>query len=53
MPEKWHGIKDVEIKYRQRYLDLIANESSRKVFGLRSKIIKALRDFFDKTSLWK
>jgi lysyl-tRNA synthetase class 2 len=48
MPEKWHGIKDVEIKYRQRYLDLIANESSRKVFGLRSKIIKALRDFFDK-----
>lgn len=48
MPEKWHGIKDVEIKYRQRYLDLIANESSRKVFALRSKIIKALRDFFDK-----
>ncbi|MFP3159393.1 MAG: lysine--tRNA ligase [Hydrogenobaculum sp.] len=48
MPEKWHGIKDVEIKYRQRYLDLIANESSRKVFTLRSKIIKALRDFFDK-----
>ncbi len=48
MPEKWHGIKDVEIKYRQRYLDLIANESSRKVFVLRSKIIKALREFFDK-----
>jgi len=36
MPEKWHGIKDVEIKYRQRYLDLIANESSRK--SLRFKI---------------
>jgi len=48
MPEKWHGVKDVEIKYRQRYLDLIANESSRKVFALRSKVIKALRDFFDK-----
>lgn len=48
MPEKWHGIKDVEIKYRQRYLDLIANEHSRHVFALRSKIVRALREFFDK-----
>lgn len=48
LPEKWHGLKDVEIRYRQRYLDLIANEEARKVFIARSKIIKAIRDFLDK-----
>ena len=36
LPEKWHGLKDVELRYRQRYLDLIANEEVKKVFLLRS-----------------
>ncbi len=48
MPEKWHGIKDVEVRYRQRYLDLIANEEARRIFLLRSKVIKELRNFLDK-----
>ncbi len=44
MPEKWHGLQDVEIRYRQRYLDLIANEQVRDVFVKRERIIRALRD---------
>ena len=47
LPEKWHGLKDVELRYRQRYLDLLANEEVRKVFQIRSKIIKAVRNFLD------
>lgn len=47
LPEKWHGLTDVEVRYRQRYLDLIANEKSRKVFITRAKIIQELRKFFD------
>ena len=47
LPEKWHGLKDTETCYRQRYLDLIANDESRNVFLLRSRIIKGIRDFFD------
>ncbi len=43
MPEKWHGLEDVEIRYRQRYLDLIANPDSRGVFITRSKVIGSLR----------
>jgi len=43
MPEKWHGLEDVEIRYRQRYLDLIANPDARKVFVTRAKIIASLR----------
>src|SRR5246500_5431942 len=43
MPEKWHGLEDVEIRYRQRYLDLIANPDSRSVFITRSKVIGSLR----------
>jgi lysyl-tRNA synthetase class 2 len=43
MPEKWHGLEDVEMRYRQRYLDLIANPESRKVFITRSKIISSFR----------
>ena len=43
MPEKWHGLEDVEIRYRQRYLDLIANPEVRKVFVTRAKIIASLR----------
>ncbi len=48
MPEKWHGLKDVEVRYRQRYLDLIANSQVRDVFIKRSKIISLTREFFDK-----
>src|SRR6202042_1036673 len=43
MPEKWHGLEDVETRYRQRYLDLIANPEVRKVFLTRSRIIASLR----------
>ena len=43
MPEKWHGLEDVEMRYRQRYLDLIANPESRKVFETRAKIVSSLR----------
>ena len=42
MPEKWHGLEDVETRYRQRYLDLIANPEVRKVFVTRSRIIASL-----------
>jgi len=44
LPEKWHGIKDKEERYRKRYLDLIMNEDVRKTFALRSKIITSLRE---------
>jgi len=47
LPEKWHGLKDVEIRYRQRYLDLISNEEVKKVFEMRSKIIRAIRTCLD------
>ena len=43
LPEKWHGLEDVEIRYRQRYLDLIANPESQKIFVTRAKIIASLR----------
>ena len=47
LPEKWHGLADVELRYRQRYLDLIANEKSREIFQTRARIIRELRKFFD------
>jgi lysyl-tRNA synthetase, class II len=47
LPEKWHGLSDVELRYRQRYLDLIANNESRRVFITRSRIIQELRRYFD------
>src|SRR5690242_12735136 len=43
MPEKWHGLEDVEMRYRQRYLDLIANPESRKVFVTRARIVASIR----------
>ncbi len=46
LPEKFHGLSDQEQKYRQRYLDLITNEDTRKVFMTRTKIIQAIREFF-------
>ena len=43
MPEKWHGLEDVELRYRQRYLDLIANPESQRIFRARARIIGSLR----------
>jgi lysyl-tRNA synthetase class 2 len=43
LPEKWHGLSDVEIRYRQRYLDLIVNPESRRVFQVRSKVLASIR----------
>ncbi|NQD37344.1 lysine--tRNA ligase [Permianibacter sp. IMCC34836] len=45
LPDKWHGMTDTEARYRQRYVDLIVNEESRRTFVLRSKIIDAIRRF--------
>ncbi len=47
MPEKWHGLEDIETRYRQRYLDLLANPEVRNVFATRSKIIRSLRRQLD------
>ena len=47
LPEKWHGLKDVETRYRQRYVDLVVNPEVREIFVLRSKIVRALRAFLD------
>jgi len=48
LPEKWHGLKDVEERFRKRYLDLLMNEKVRKKFLVRSQIIKAVREFLEK-----
>jgi lysyl-tRNA synthetase class 2 len=45
-PEKWHGLVDTEIRYRQRYLDLMANDEVKKTFLLRSAIVREIRNFF-------
>jgi lysyl-tRNA synthetase class 2 len=47
LPEKWHGLKDVETRYRQRYVDLIANPGVREVFAARSRIISGVRTLMD------
>ena len=47
LPEKWHGLKDIEERYRKRYLDLLMNPEIKKKFLMRSKIIKELRNFLD------
>jgi len=48
LPEKWHGLSDVETRYRQRYLDLIVNLDVRNIFRTRSHIVSYIRDFFAK-----
>ncbi len=48
LPEKWHGLADTEIRYRQRYLDLVANADSRRVFEIRAGIVSGMRAFFDR-----
>jgi lysyl-tRNA synthetase, class II len=47
LPEKWHGLSDIEIRYRQRYLDLIVNPDSRRIFEVRSRALAAIREFLD------
>jgi lysyl-tRNA synthetase, class II len=47
LPEKWHGLQDVELRYRRRYLDLIMNPDVGEVFRLRSRLIAEIRRFFD------
>jgi lysyl-tRNA synthetase, class II len=47
LPDKWHGIADTEMRYRRRYVDLIMNEESRRVFEMRSAIVRYLRAFLD------
>jgi len=47
LPEKWHGLSNIETRFRKRYLDLISNPEVRKIFAVRSKIIKLIREFFD------
>lgn len=48
LPEKWHGLKDVEERFRKRYLDLLMNPAVRERFFLRSRIVTAIREFFDR-----
>ena len=47
LPEKWHGLTDVETRYRQRYLDLIVNPDGRRTFEVRSRVLAAIRRFLD------
>lgn len=49
MPDKFHGLTDIQMRYRQRYVDLMTNEATREVFRLRSQIVSFIRDFFIKT----
>ena len=46
LPEKWHGLQDKELRYRQRYVDLIVNQNTKNIFNLRSRIIQEIRAFF-------
>jgi lysyl-tRNA synthetase class 2 len=47
LPEKWHGLSDVEIRYRQRYLDLIVNPDARRIFEVRSRVLASIRGFLN------
>ncbi len=47
LPEKWHGLTDIETRYRQRYLDLVVNPDSRRVFEVRARVVAGLRRFLD------
>lgn len=53
LPEKWHGLTDVEKRYRQRHLDLISNPEVRRIFQLRTGILTALRDFLNERGFWE
>jgi lysyl-tRNA synthetase class 2 len=47
LPEKWHGLSDVELRYRQRYVDMVMNQNVREVFVKRSKVVQSIRRFLD------
>ncbi len=47
LPEKWHGLQDIEIRYRQRYLDLIVNPEARRIFEVRTRALAAIREFLN------
>ena len=47
LPEKWHGLSDIEVRYRQRYLDLVVNPDSRRVFEVRSRVLAGIRTFLN------
>ena len=47
LPEKWHGLQDIEARYRERYLDLVSNEQSRETFAKRIAIVREIRGFFE------
>src|SRR5204863_7432821 len=47
LPEKWHGLTDVELRYRQRYVDLVMNPVVREVFLIRSRLVQSMRRFLD------
>jgi len=47
LPEKWHGLKDVETRYRQRYVDLIVNAEAREIFSMRARLVRGIRAFLD------
>jgi lysyl-tRNA synthetase class 2 len=48
LPEKWHGLQDVELRYRQRYVDLVMNPEVREVFLKRTRLVQSLRNYFDR-----
>jgi len=48
LPEKWHGLSDIDKRYRQRYLDLIANTEAKEIFHMRSQVITAIRQFLNR-----
>jgi lysyl-tRNA synthetase, class II len=51
LPSQWYGLKDVEIRYRQRYVDLIMNPEVRKIFVIRTKVMDAIREYLNKNGL--
>jgi len=53
LPEKWHGITDRELLYRQRYLDLLMNDDTMRRFLTRTRIVRAIRNFLDKNGFWE
>ena len=53
LPDKHKGLTDTELRYRQRYVDLMTNQETREVFALRSKVIAAIRHFFESRGFWK
>jgi lysyl-tRNA synthetase class 2 len=53
LPSEWFGIKDIETRYRQRYLDLILNDQSREIFNIRTKLISGVREYLDNLGFWE